>query len=54
MVLGVDQLDQRLVLAGRQPDDVDYIVITRVRFALDEVRRPDLGDNPKSKDSPTI
>jgi hypothetical protein len=24
------------------------------RFALDEVRRPDLGDNPKSKDSPTI
>jgi len=31
MVLRVDQLDQHLALAGRQPDHVDCIVIARVR-----------------------
>jgi hypothetical protein len=31
MVLRVDQLDQHLVLAGRQPDHIDCIVVTRVR-----------------------
>ena len=31
VVVGVDQRDLHLVLAGRQPGDVDRVVVTRIR-----------------------
>ena len=45
-MVGVDQLDLHLVLAGRQPGDVDGVVVTRIRpppgqVVDDDVQMPD-------------
>ena len=46
VVVGVDQGDRHLVLAGRQPGDVDRIVVTRIspppgQVVDDDVQMPD-------------